>query len=69
MRKNTRVRDRNKRKTDRPLKYYKCILCKRRNTSFETLMSNGKPQCLYACLPIANSVKGYILGETEQRVT
>ncbi|MBU0581413.1 MAG: hypothetical protein KKA19_09585 [Candidatus Margulisbacteria bacterium] len=51
---------RRKRKKDRPLHYYKCSLCGRINVSFDTLMKDNKPECLWNCLPDNNGLHSWV---------
>ena len=50
-----------KRKTDRPIIYYKCVKCGRINPSFDTLMKNNQGECLWKCLPFINNINSWIL--------
>lgn len=55
-----------RRKNDPPCHYYKCQLCGRINPSFNTYMNNGKPECMWICLPYRNSSSGYYLNRKEK---
>jgi hypothetical protein len=55
-----RLEDFDKRKTDKPTIYYKCFVCGRVNSSFNTLMKDTSPECLWECLPLENNCKTYI---------
>lgn len=61
----TKLNDFDKRKTDKPVTYYKCCKCFRLNSSYDTLMVNKKPECLFACKPDINNYKGWLFNETE----
>ena len=53
-----------RRKTDI---YYTCLICGRKNSSHNTLMKDNQPECLYACLPLVNSLIGSLLKLNERR--
>lgn len=60
-----RETDKIRRKID---KHYICSICGRLNTSDFTLMKDDKPECLYACLPIINSLIGQLLNIIDRRL-
>jgi predicted nucleic acid-binding Zn-ribbon protein len=40
-------------------KVYKCTKCGRENTPGDTLMKDGKPECLWSCFPYINTIQGH----------
>jgi len=46
---------------------YICLICGRKNSSHNTLMKDNQPECLYACLPLVNSLIGSLLKLNERR--
>jgi DNA-directed RNA polymerase subunit RPC12/RpoP len=46
---------------------YTCSRCGRKNSSYNTLMKDDKPQCLYACLPLINTLVGSLLSLYDRR--
>ncbi len=53
-----------RRKTDI---YYTCLICGRENKSYNTLLKDNKPECIYACFPKINSIIGCLLNLMDRR--
>lgn len=45
----------------------KCSICGRENSKEDILLVDNKPECIWACYPIINAVKGWLLNLKDRR--